>query len=49
MEKFIKERIEENIKLFNNEESKILKQNFHLIKKIYILGCLNMKEIYITK
>lgn len=49
MEKFINERITENKELFSKEELKILEHNFYLIKKIYMIGCINMQEIYITK
>ena len=41
MEKLIKERIEENEKLFSVEELKIIKNNVNIVKKIYMLGLLD--------
>ncbi len=46
VEKFIMERIGENIKLFNNDEIKIIKNNKEIIKKIYLLGFINAKNCY---
>lgn len=36
LQNFIKERIEENRKLFTTEELHLIKENYNLIKKIYI-------------
>lgn len=41
MEKFIKERIDENKGLFSKEEYRILENNMNVIKKIYILAILD--------
>lgn len=41
IEEFIQERIEENKELFTEEELKIVKENFVLIRKIYELGLMN--------
>lgn len=43
MEKILIEQIEKN---FNTEEVKILIKNYNLIRKIYLLGLINGKEIY---
>lgn len=45
----MKERIEENKNLFNEKELRILDGNSNLIKKIYLLGLINGKEIYEKK
>lgn len=49
MEKFIKERIKENEKLFSKEELLNIERNFKIYRKVYIIGCINMKEVYKTK
>ena len=41
MKNLIKERINENEKLFSEEELKIIKEKFSLISKIYLLGILD--------
>lgn len=46
METFIKKNIEENKSSFTNEELKMIKKNMQLIKKIYLLGLSNGREIY---
>ncbi len=46
MEEWIKERIKENEELFSKEELKITKNNFSLIKKMYLIGLINGREIY---
>ena len=46
MEEWIEKRIEENEKLFSEEELKITKNNFSLIKKMYLIGLINGREIY---
>ncbi len=43
VEQIVKERIEENKKLFNEKELKIINNNVNIIKKIYILGILDME------
>lgn len=51
MEKFIKERINENKELFNKEEYSILENNMNVIKKIYILAILDtyktLKDVWL--
>lgn len=46
VEEIVKERIEENKELFSLEEHSIIENNINLIKKIYILGFINAKNIY---
>lgn len=46
IEEILKERIEENKKLFNKKELKTINNNFNIIKKIYILGLINARQIY---
>ena len=48
MEELIKQRIEENEKLFNDRELKIINKNIILTKKIYLIGLINGREIYIN-
>ena len=38
LRKFLEKRIKDNKKLFTDKELKIIKENFNIIKKIYILG-----------
>lgn len=45
-EKIIKERIEENEELFTEDELEIVEENFSVIKKVYLIGLINAKEIY---
>ena len=42
LERLIEERVEENTTLFNEEEKELLENNKNLIKKIYLLGILDM-------
>lgn len=46
VEKFIKERIMENKKLFNKDEIDFIRKHENLMKKIYLLGFINSKECY---
>lgn len=46
MEEWIEERIKENVELFSKEELKIVKSNFKLMKKVYLMGLINGREIY---
>lgn len=46
VEKIVKERIKENEKLFTMEELKIIKDNAKIVKKIYLIGLVNGKQIY---
>lgn len=46
LEEIVKERVKENEKLFTEEELKFIKDNGKLIKKIYLLGLINGKNIY---
>ena len=43
VEQIVKERIKENKKLFNEKELKIINNNVNIIKKVYILGILDME------
>lgn len=43
LEKLIKERIEENEKLFNKEEIYFINKKIETIKKIYLLALLDTK------
>lgn len=38
----VKERIEENEKLFTREELKIIENNFNIVTKIYLLGIVDI-------
>ena len=46
LQNFIKERIEENRKLFTTEELHLINENYNLIKKIYILAAKDSKETF---
>lgn len=46
LEEFVKERIKENEKLFSGEELRIIKDNVKIVKKIYLIGLVNGKQIY---
>lgn len=46
VEEIVKERIKENEKLFTKKELKFINNNFNLIKKIYLIGVINSKEIW---
>ncbi len=43
LEKLVKERIEENEKLFNKEEICFINEKMETIKKIYLLALLDTK------
>lgn len=45
LKKFLEKRIKDNKKLFTDEELKIIKENFNIIKKIYILGMKDITDI----
>ena len=45
MEKFIRQRIKENKNLFNEDEILQIEKNYTIMKKIYILGISDGKEI----
>ena len=47
--KFIAERIKENKELFTNEELTIIKKNYILTKKLYMLGMINTQKIKVDK
>lgn len=42
----LKERIKENEELFNKKEINLFNDNIKSIKKIYLLGLINGKQIY---
>ena len=46
METFIKRIIEENKSSFTNEELNIIKKNMQLVKKLYLLGLSNGRDVY---
>ncbi len=46
METFIEKLIKENKSSFTNEELKIIRKNMQLIKKIYLLGLCNWRDVY---
>lgn len=46
MKTFIEKIIKENKNSFTNEELKIIKKNMRLIKKIYLLGLSNGRDVY---
>ena len=46
LEKFIKEGIRENEKLFTKRKLECIKNNEKCINKIYLLGCRNMEQYY---
>ena len=46
METFIEKIIKENESSFTNDEKNIMKKNMQLIKKIYLLGLCNGKDVY---
>ena len=46
IEDLIKERIEENKKLFNSKELNFIANNINIIKKVYLIGLINGKNIY---
>lgn len=43
LEKFIKERVNKNGKIFNENETKVIFANIKLISKVYLLGLLDNK------
>ena len=46
VEEILKEIVEENKALFLEEELKLIKNNVKMVKKIYLLGLINAREIY---
>lgn len=46
IDEVLKEIIKDNKNLFKNEEVEIIKNNFSLMRKVYLIGLLNCKEIY---
>ena len=49
MEEILRKRVQENQKLFTKEELEFIEGNMELMKKMYILGLKNGKDIYKTK
>lgn len=43
LESLVKERINENKKLFSKDENKVILSNVNLINKIYLIGFLDNK------
>lgn len=46
IEKVLRERIEENKELFNKKELNLFNDNIKSIKKIYLLGLINGRQVY---
>lgn len=46
LDSFIKDRLLENKKLFTHKEMKFIEKNKKLVKKIYLLGVKNAKDLY---
>lgn len=46
LDNFVKEKIEENEELFLKEEIELVKNNVSTVKKIYLLGLIDGREIY---
>lgn len=46
VEEIIRERIEENKNLFTEDDLKKIKRDSILVKKMYILGFVNARQIY---
>lgn len=42
----VKERLEENKGLFSKKEYSIIEENINIVKKIYLLGFINARNIY---
>ena len=49
LKKFLEKRIKDNKKLFTNKELEIIKENFNVVKKIYILGIKDITDIKESK
>lgn len=49
LKKFLEKRIKDNKKLFTNKELEIIKENFNIVKKIYILGIKDITDIKESK
>lgn len=49
MDKIFEERINENRKLFNEKDMLIINNNKDIMKKIYLLGLINGKDIYYNR
>lgn len=45
-DEIIEERIKENKELFTEKELNYIYDNFDLVKKIYLLGLINGREVY---
>lgn len=46
IEKILKERIKENEKMFTDKELQIINNNVNIIKKIYLLVFMDIKQTY---
>ena len=46
LEEYVKERIKENEKLFSKEDLEIINSSIKVIKKIYLIGLVNGRNIY---
>jgi len=45
----MKERIEENKNLFTEDELKFIINNINIIKKVYLIGLINGRQMYKVK
>ena len=45
LQNFLQKRIEENENLFSKRELELIKDNFNIVKKIYILGINDINDI----
>lgn len=45
-EEIVREVMKENKELFTKEDFKIINNNFKTVKKIYLIGLINGREIY---
>lgn len=49
LEEYVKERIKENEKLFSKEDLEIINSSIKVVKKIYLMGLINGRNIYSWK
>lgn len=49
VQEIVQKRVQENQNLFTKEELEFIEGNIGLMKKIYLLGLMNGKEVYEIK
>jgi len=49
VEEIIRERIEENKNLFTEDELKFINNKINIIKKVYLIGLINGRQMYKVK